>query len=121
MPTPSEFEIQRAFVMWYVGVPGKIEPAALPGVVSWHTPNGGARSGVEAKRFKELGVLPGIPDYWFLWGRLYGMEFKEAGGRLSASQTALHPRLVAVGALIVTVDSLAAAKAQAAAWGLIRA
>lgn len=119
MPTPDEFQIQRAFVMWYNGVPGKIEPAKLPGVIGWHTPNGGARDGLEAKRFKEMGVLAGIPDYWMLWGQLHGLEFKRPGGRLSPAQIDLHPRLIAAGATIKVVDNLADAKAHVISLGLV--
>jgi hypothetical protein len=131
MPKVDEFQIQRAFVMWYCGVryperhpragQWKIEPAKLPGIVSWHTPNGGRRDAFEAKRFKEMGVLAGIPDYFMLWGRLHALEFKEPGeGRLSAAQTGLHPQLTAAGALVATVDSLAIAKATVIGWGLAR-
>lgn len=112
MKTPSEHEIQRAFVMWFEGVPGKIEPAKRPGVVSWHTPNGGKREAFEAKRLKELGVLAGIPDYFMLWGGgLYAIEFKAPGGRLSAAQIDIQPRLLNAGLVAcATVDNLEAAK-----------
>ena len=32
----------------------------------WHTPNGGRRSKIEAKRLKGLGVKPGVPDILIL-------------------------------------------------------
>lgn len=123
MPVPSEHEIQRAFHMWYAGVrhkdgTWKIVPARLQGVVSWHTPNGGHRDPFEGKRFAELGVLAGIPDYFMLWGALHAIEFKKPGGRLSAAQLALHPQLIAAGARVATVDNLDDAKRQAVEWGL---
>jgi hypothetical protein len=110
--------------MWFAGhkYPDgrwQIVPARKPGIVSWHTPNGGARDGAEAKRFKEMGVLAGVPDYLILWGALFCIEFKKPGGRLSGSQIELHPRLTAAGATIATVDNLAAAKSQVSAWGLV--
>lgn len=120
MPAVDEFQIQRAFVMWFGGVPGKIEPACLPGVVHWHTPNGGHRDAREGKRLKESGTLAGIPDIFILWGRLYGLEFKRPGGVRSPAQIALHPRLVAAGAFVATVDSLDQAKDQARQWGIVR-
>lgn len=120
MPAPSEWDIQRAFTIFYKGErwakgpkkgQWKVEPAGLPGVVSWHTPNGGKRGRVEAIRFKMIGVEAGIPDYLFLWGGLYGLEFKKPGGDRSDSQIALHPRLMAAGMIALeTVDNLAAAK-----------
>jgi hypothetical protein len=115
---PQEFDIQRAFTLWYKGEPGKVEPAGLPGVVAWHTPNGGKRDGFEAMRLVQSGVEAGIPDYFLLWGALHAIEFKKPGGRLSPAQIALHPRLIAAGARIVTVDSLDAAKAAVRTWGL---
>lgn len=123
MPAISEFDIQRAFVLWYGGDfkngNWNILPSVLPGVEWWHTPNGGERrDAFEGKRLKQMGVKPGIPDLWFLWGRLYGLEFKKPGGVLSTAQRSLHPRLTAAGALIATVDNLDAAKAQVKAWGL---
>ena len=112
MKTPTEHEIQRAFVMWFEGVPGKIEPAKRPDVVSWHTPNGGKREAFEAKRLKELGVLAGIPDWFALHqGALYAIEFKAPGGRLSDAQTDIQPRLFRAGiAAMTVVDNLEAAK-----------
>lgn len=120
MAKPDEFQIQRAYMMWFCGVPGKIEPAGLPGVVCWHTPNGGSRDVREATRLKELGVMAGIPDVAHLWGGVFFIEFKRPGGVLSAVQRALHPRLLAAGAKVATVDSLAAAKDQARSWGIVR-
>lgn len=130
MPKPSEFDIQRAFTIWYQGErwaqgprkgQWKVEPAALPGVVSWHTPNGGKRDRVEAIRFKMIGVRAGIPDYLFLWGGLYGLEFKEPDeGSLSRAQLELHPQLRAAGMVALeTVDNLADAKAFVRRHGLV--
>lgn len=130
MPDPSEFDIQRAFTIWFKGErwaqgpkkgEWKIEPAALPGVVAWHTPNGGKREAFEAKRLVQSGVEAGIPDYLFLWGGLYALEFKEPdGGRLSASQLRLHPLLLAAGMVaLATVDNLEMAKDFVRRHGLV--
>ncbi len=129
MPKPDEFAVQRAFSIFYKGErwakgpnagDWKVEPSALPGVVSWHTPNGGHRSGIEAKRFKEMGVEAGIPDFLFLWGGLFAIEFKKPGGVLSSAQIALHPRLKAAGIVAVeVVDNLADAKAFVRKHGLL--
>lgn len=124
---PSEFDIQRAYVMWFNGDrweagpkkgTWKIEPAKRLGVIGFHVPNGGTRSAIEGKRLKQSGVLAGVPDFLLLWGRLHCIEFKKPGGVLSPAQTALHPALIAAGAWVVTVDSLEAAKAQTRAWEL---
>jgi hypothetical protein len=121
MPNPSEFDIQRAFTIFFKGErwargpnagQWKVEPAALPGVISWHTPNGGKRDRVEAIRFKMIGVEAGIPDYLFLWGGLLGLEFKEPnGGVLSRAQITMHSSLKAAGMVALeVVDNLPAAK-----------
>lgn len=124
-----EHDIQKAYVMWFNGVrwaqgplkgQWKVVPAKLPGVVGWHTPNGGERrDGFEGKRLKELGVLAGIPDWYMLWGRLYAIEFKRPGGELSPAQRDLHPHLIAAGAWIFTTDDLRAAKSKTIEWGLV--
>lgn len=119
MPLPSEFQLQRAYIWWFCGVPGKIEPAGLPGVITLHIPNGGKRDAFEARRLKEMGVLPGFPDVAHIWGRIHLIEFKEpGGGRLSPAQIALHPRLIAAGATVKVVDNLADAKAHTISLGL---
>lgn len=125
MTVIQEFDIQRAFTIFYKGEQWpdgrwKTMPAALPGVVSWHTPNGGKRDAFEAKRLVQSGVEAGIPDYFFLWGGLHALEFKKPGGRLSPAQIRLHPMLLAAGLVnLATVDSLADAKAAVRAWGLL--
>jgi hypothetical protein len=129
MLQPSEWAIQRAFTIFFKGEKWakgpkagtwKVEPAALPGVVSWHTPNGGKRDRVEAIRFKMIGLVAGIPDYFFLWGALYFIEFKEPdGGVLSPAQLRVQPQLQAAGAIGEVVDNLAAAKAFVRRHGLV--
>jgi len=133
MPEPSEFDLQRAFTIFLNGSLDKrtglwrIPPALAPNVVAWHTPNsaagrGGRNNALEGKWFKEIGVLAGIHDYFFLrptkftegtFGLLFAIEFKEPGGkgRLSPAQLELHPRLAAAGlAASCVVDNLADAK-----------
>lgn len=128
-PVLDEFTIQRAYAMWINGVhweagplkgTWKLQPAKLPNVVAWHTPNGGHRDAFEGKRLRQSGVIAGIPDFAILHGRLHFIEFKRPGGKLSDVQRALHPHLIAAGAWVVTVDNLEAAKAQTRAWGLVQ-
>ena len=55
-----------------------------------HVPNGGRRSLIEAARFKQLGVKPGVPDVFLpiACGGYHGLwiEMKAIGGRLSEAQ-----------------------------------
>lgn len=120
MPKISEFDLQRALCIWLDGNPHpqtglpRTTPALAPGVVYWHTPNGGARAAFEAKRFKESGVKAGIPDLLFLReGRLYGLELKEpGGGRLSIAQINMRGRMLDAGAAaVVVMDDLREARA----------
>lgn len=126
---PDEDQIQRALVGWLDGWPDSrtpTTPALRPGVVCWHTPNGGQRSAAEGKLFKQMGVRAGIHDLLFLarfegapHGLLFGLELKDDDGRLSKAQLAMHPRLLAAGmyasAVVYTLDE---AKAQLIAWRL---
>ncbi len=113
MLIPSEHQIQKALCLWLDG-------HAYPDVVWWHTPNGGARSAIEGKRFKETGVKAGIPDLFFLCaGRLYAIELKASGGTLSQSQKDMHLKLARAGiAGWECHDSLEAAKATLIDWGI---
>ncbi|KRQ11649.1 hypothetical protein AOQ73_06125 [Bradyrhizobium pachyrhizi] len=130
MPEITEWDIQRAFTIWFKGekwtrgpLAGtwKVEPAAHPNVVAWHTPNGGHRSEIEAIRFKQIGVEAGIPDYFFLYvGSLYALEFKKPGGSLSEAQSILHPRLRNAGIReLSTVDNIVNAKNFVRRHGLV--
>lgn len=122
----TEFETQRAFCLWAAGYPDKHgkptrTPAIYPGIVWWHTPNGGSRRDCfEGKRLKDIGVKAGIPDMFFLnQGALFGLEFKALGEMQSASQREMEPRLLAAGLCrYAVVDSLMVAKAQVIAWNL---
>lgn len=136
MPTIQEYDLQKAFTIFYKGErwkkgpqkgQWKVLPAALPGVVAWHTPNGGERrDAFEGMRLNDIGLEAGVPDYLFLWGGLYGLEFKKPGGKqppteqLSDSQRTMHPRLLAAGLVAIeTVDNLDAAKAFVRRHGLL--
>lgn len=127
---PTEFDLQKAFTIWFKGEQRqdgtwKTNPAQLPGVVAWHTPNGGTRDVREAVRIKESGGEAGLHDYFFLWGGLRGIEFKAPGkyrcpeAGLSSVQVAMHARLLAAGLVAsAAVDSLADARATVINWGL---
>lgn len=131
-----EHDLQKAFVIQLTGNPDKSgrprAPVLLaPGVEFWHTPNGGERrDGFEGMRLKELGVIAGIHDIFFLrptqftegvFGLLFGMEWKKPGGVLSRAQKEMHPRLLRAGlAASCVVDNLDDAKAFCRLHGLIR-
>lgn len=106
--------------MWLDGT--RTQPRRLaPGVVYWHTPNGGSRrDAFEGKRLKDIGLKPGIHDLLFLrptqfecgvFGLLFGMEWKAPGGTLSDAQIEMYPRMARAGlADSIVVDNLTDAK-----------
>lgn len=121
MPKILEHDLQRALCIFLDGNKHKDGtwnklPALAPGVVYWHTPNGGDRDGFEAKRFKEIGVKAGLHDLFFLrptqfecgvFGLLFGVELKKLDGRLSKAQKEMHPRLTGAGmAASIVADTL---------------
>lgn len=120
MPQPTEYDLQRALVIWLDGNVDRsgqprTKPALAPNVVYFHVPNGGTRNAAEGARLKASGVKAGVPDLVFLaHQRFYCLELKEPGGngRLSPAQLAMHPRLIDAGATaLATLDNLRDAKA----------
>lgn len=95
---------------------------AVPGLVWFHVPNGGSRSASEAGRFKSLGVRPGVPDLIALHcGRMFGLELKAPGGRVSPAQSEMLASLKAAGCQTAVAFGLDDALATLERWGLIRA
>ena len=71
----SESELQQQCFKWF-----KWQYPDLKGLL-FHVPNGGNRSKREAKRFKNEGVVSGIPDLLFLYlGELHAIEMKKPAG-----------------------------------------
>ena len=87
----------------------------------WHHPAGGYRSPIEAAIFKGIGAKPGLPDLFLLrQGKLYGLELKPEGGRLSPTQATAHVLLRQAGATIDTAIGIDAAIRQLETWGLLK-
>ena len=89
MKSSLEHGEQVAFVRWF--------RATFPSVLIFAIPNGGKRGISEAKRLKEEGVVPGIPDMnvpaWRLW-----VEMKRVkGGRVSDEQAETMDYLQTIG------------------------
>lgn len=75
-----ENEVQRT-VIEHLKIRGK------PGMLYWHTPNGGKRLPIEAAVMKGLGVRAGVADLLFLDdGKLYSLELKAMGRRSTEAQ-----------------------------------
>jgi hypothetical protein len=128
LPKISEFELQRAVCLWLDGYPDKKTgiptraPALVPGVLYWHTPNGGSRrDGFEGRRMNEIGVKAGIFDLSFLWGGLYVLELKAPDvSKLADAQRDMWARYERAGAAgIAWANTLESAQAQLRAWRLV--
>lgn len=93
----------------------------VPGLLFWHTPNGGYRTKSEASRFKAMGVRAGVSDLiLFHRGRLFCLEIKAQGGRASEEQLAFIHEIDAAGAFTALATGLDACLATLESWGLIK-
>lgn len=92
-----------------------------PGMVVWHTPNGGKRKPIEAAIFKGLGVRAGVADIIAVHqGKIFALELKAEGGRATESQLEFIAAIDRAGAFTALVEGLDAALATLEAWGLLR-
>jgi len=85
-PTPTEHQIQVAFIQWC-----HLAEPKYPGLrLGFAIPNGGYRHKVTAAKLKAEGVRPGVPDWMCPSsnGRFRGMaiEFKRKGGHITPPQ-----------------------------------
>ena len=113
-PHRPEDAIQRA-VFDHIGAHG------APGLVAWHTPNGGKRNAVEAARFKAMGVRPGVSDLVAVHdGRIFALELKAPGGRPTEAQLEFIADMERAGAFTCVAEGLDQALAVLESWGLLR-
>jgi len=93
----------------------------VPGLVWWHTPNGGTRGKVEGAILKAMGVRAGVSDFIFVHqGKIYALELKADGGRASEAQMKFLHDIDAAGAFTAMPTGLDAALATIEAWGLVK-
>jgi hypothetical protein len=77
----TEDRLQQSCYVWFHN-----EYPELRGLL-FHVPNGGARNGFEAKKFKWMGVVPGVADLIFLFNKkAYFIELKTEKGTQSKVQ-----------------------------------
>jgi hypothetical protein len=90
----SEEAIQRAVI-------AHLAWRGVRGLFYCSIPNGGLRSRTEAARMKGTGTIAGAPDILIICGaKVYGLEIKRVGGRLSPAQRAVHARLIEAGCTV---------------------
>jgi hypothetical protein len=108
-----EVLIQRAVVQHY-------RCRAAPGVFMFAVPNGGYRKPIEAAILKGLGVIAGTPDLIGIKdGRVYALELKAPGGRLTEAQEQVLIKLREAGATATHTHGLDQALRVLEGWGLL--
>lgn len=98
-----------------------VNARAVPGLLCWHTPNGGRRSPREAKSLQRMGVRAGVPDLlFFRQGIFYALELKSDYGKASQYQLEFISAVNREGGFAAVAQGLTAALKILEAWGLIR-
>jgi hypothetical protein len=98
-----------------------IRARGAPGLVAWHTPNGGKRKPIEAAIFKGLGVRAGVSDIIAVHdGKIFALELKAEGGRPSESQLEFLADIGRAGAFTAICEGLDPALRALETWGLLR-
>lgn len=110
-PLPYEAEMQKTIIEWT-----KVKSYKGRKVFDYlhHTPNGGQRNMLEAKRFKQIGVKKGYPDLTIdiVTAKYAGLriELKRGHlGKMSAEQSKLLDLLNEEGYFAVECDSICSA------------
>jgi hypothetical protein len=108
-----EDQIQRAVFQ-------HIRSRGVPGLVAWHTPNGGKRKPIEAAIFKGLGVRAGVSDIIAVHkGAVFALELKADGGRATESQLEFLADIGRAGAFTALATGIDQALTTLEAWGLL--
>jgi hypothetical protein len=106
--------VQRAIVQHYW-------QRRAPGVFAFSVPNGGYRRAVEAAVLKGTGLVAGIPDMlWIKNGRVFALEIKAPGGRLSPNQVCTLAAMEDAGVCTAVAYGVDDALAALEAWGMLR-
>jgi hypothetical protein len=94
---------------------------AQPIVYWFHPANCGARTAVEGAILKACGVRAGTPDLILIReGKIFALELKATGGRLSPAQHEAHDELRQAGAEVATAVGIDDAIVQLERWRLLR-
>ena len=109
-----EAQLQRAIVQHY-------RQRAAPGVFMFAVPNGGYRRQIEAAIMKATGTVAGVPDtIWIRNGRVFAIELKAEGGRLSDAQLATMAKMREAGAVVAVATGIDEALRKLENFGLLR-
>jgi hypothetical protein len=84
-------------------------------------PNGGYRRPIEAAIMKGTGAVAGVPDtIWIKDGRVFAIELKAPGGRLSDAQLATMADMREAGAVVAVATGIDEALCKLENFGLLR-
>lgn len=91
-----------------------------PDALFYHCPNGGSRHPREARKFKDMGVLPGVADLCFVLpgGGAGFIEMKADKGRQTPAQKAFQESATGKGALYAVCRSLDDVLTTLMGWGV---
>lgn len=91
-----------------------------PDCLVYHAANGGSRHPGEARKLKDMGVLPGVADLCFILseGRAAFIELKAGKGRQTPSQKAFQEAATGKGALYAVCRSLDEVLATLKGWAV---
>ena len=119
-PGPSEFALHCAVANFLNAVLlPEARLASTESDVAWTTFPAGGGGKARGGKLKRLGLKAGWPDIQLVWrGRFYGIELKQAKGRLSTDQVSTHRKLCHAGAWIVTCRSIEEVGDALRAWGI---
>ena len=95
----DEWRLQRSVVTFLRN--------ACPDGVTFSVPNEGLRTGRAGGRFKQAGMLAGMPDLCLIWrGRAYFIELKAGRRGPTVIQRHVHDLLTAAEAVVLVARSL---------------
>lgn len=94
---------------------------AAPDCIYFHPANGGSRHPGEARKFRDMGVRPGVADLCFVLpdGRAAFIELKAGKGRQQPSQALFQTDCERLGAPYAICRSIEDVQAVLEGWGLI--
>jgi hypothetical protein len=110
-----------------MSVADHLQRRGVPGLVFWHTPNGSKLGGrtkdghpLQALVFKRMGVRSGVSDIIAVHnGRIYALELKAPGGKVSENQLAFIADMEQAGAFTCVCEGLDRALRVLETWGLL--
>ncbi len=92
-------KVSREEEDWQIALVEHLRWRIVPGVLFWHTPNGGKRSKTSAARLKAMGALAGVHDLIFLspGPKVFTLECKFGRNKMTDEQEAFAMNIERIG------------------------